>query len=120
MKVLDREIEFDFLDVESMAKYENALEKYMNELDDIRKKEASGQIKEAEGCKLICQTVYTFLDDLIQEGAGTQILGEKMNVRTCALAMSNVLEEKAKSEQSLNDILGKYDIGNIKQYEHVN
>ena len=36
MKILNREIEFDFLDVENMAKYETALEKYMQKLKEIK------------------------------------------------------------------------------------
>ena len=56
MKILNKEIEFDFLDVESMERYETALEKYINRLEEIKKFEG----KESEGFKKICEVVYTF------------------------------------------------------------
>lgn len=111
MKILNREIEFDFLDIENMAKYEEALEKYMKKLEEI--KEFKG--KDSEGFKMLCETVYNFFDELIGEGSAVQILGEKRNFGKCAKAMREIIQEKLKSEKEVDDILGKYSLGALNE-----
>lgn len=106
MKILNKEIEFDFLDVESMAKYEEALEKYMKELEKI--KEFKG--KNSEGFKMLCETVYNFFDEILEKGSAIQILGEKRNFGKCARAMQEIIDEKLKSDKEVEDILGKYSL----------
>lgn len=104
MKILDKEIEFDFLDVESLAKYETALEEYLNEVNKI--KQFKG--KDSEGYKKLCDIVYDFFDKLIGNGTGTQILGEKRNFRKCLIAMEEVVAEKQNSDKEITDILNRY------------
>lgn len=104
MKILNKEIEFDFLDVESMAKYEEALQKYMEELEKI--KEFKG--KNSKGFEMLCETVYNFFDEILEKGSAIQILGEKRNFGKCAKAMQEIIEEKLKSDKEVEDILGKY------------
>ncbi|MCI9015732.1 MAG: hypothetical protein HFJ53_00980 [Clostridia bacterium] len=106
MKILNKEIEFDFLDIESMAKYEEALEKYMKELEKI--KEFKG--KNAEGFKMLCETVYNFFDEILEKGSAVQILGEKRNLGKCTKAMQEIMEEKLKSDKEVEGILGKYSL----------
>ncbi len=111
MKILNREIEFDFLDIENMEKYENALEKYMKKLEEV--KQFKG--KDSEGFKKLCDTVYNFFDELIEEGSAVQILGEKRNFGKCVKAMQEIIEEKLRSEKEVDDILGKYSLGALNE-----
>ncbi len=106
MKILNKEIEFDFLDVENMSKYEEALEKYMKDLEEI--KEFKG--KNSEGFKMLCETVYNFFDEILGKGSAMQILGEKRNFGKCAKAMQEIINEKLKSDKEVEDILEKYSL----------
>lgn len=108
MKVLNTEIEFDFSDVESYKRYENALEKYMEKVQETKQFEG----KEGEGKEKLCKIIYDFFDDLLGEGKAIQILGEKLNFIRSIKAMYEVIEEKLKSDKEINNILGKYDINN--------
>ena len=108
MKILNKEIEFDFLDIESMAKYEEALEKYMKELEKI--KEFKG--KNAEGFKMLCETVYNFFDEILEKGSAVQILGEKRNLGKCTKAMQEITPvlHKLFHKKEVEGILGKYSL----------
>ena len=108
MKILEREVEFDFSDVESYKIYENALEKYMEKVQENKQLEG----KEGEAKEELCKIIYDFFDDLLGEGRAIQILGEKPNFKRSLEAMYGVLEEKQKSDKEISDILGKYDINN--------
>jgi len=108
MKILDREVEFDFSDVESYKRYENALEKYMEKVNETKQFQGT----EGEGKEKLCKIIYDFFDDLLGQGSAIQILGEKLNFKKSLKAMYGVLEEKQKSDKEISDILGKYDINN--------
>lgn len=108
MKILDREIEFDFLDIENLERYESALEEYMKELEEV--KQFKG--KDSEGFKKICEIVYHFFNQLLGEGSATQILGEKRNYGKCLKAMQEIVGEKLKSNKEVDNILGKYSLEN--------
>lgn len=106
MKILNKEIEFDFLDVENMSKYEEALEKYMKDLEEIK----GFKGKNSEGFKMLCETVYNFFDEILGKGSAMQILGEKRNFGKCAKAMQEIINEKLKSDKEVEDILEKYSL----------
>lgn len=110
MKILEREVEFDFFDIENMAKYETALEKYMNKLEEIKKFNG----KESEGFKKICEVVYTFFDEVLGNGSSIQILGEKQNYLICLKAMQEIINEKLNSDKKVEDILGKYSLERLQ------
>ncbi len=111
MKVLNREIEFDFLDVESFTKYENAINNYMQRLNEIKGKKVS----ESEGRKILCEIVYNFFDELLGQGTAKQLLGDKYHYGKCVKAMQEIIEEKLKSDQEINDTLGKYSLGVLNE-----
>ncbi len=104
MKILNKEIEFDFLDVESLGRYETALEEYLNEVKEI--KQFKG--KDSEGYKMLCEIVYDFFDKIIGKGTGEKILGKKRNFRNCLLAMEQIVQEKQNSDKEISDILNRY------------
>ena len=108
MKILNKEIEFDFSDVESYKRYENALEGYMEKIEETTRLEG----KEGDGRDKFCKIIYDFFDKLLGKGSAVQILGEKPNFKKSLEAMYEVLEEKQKSDKEISDILGRYDINN--------
>lgn len=104
MKILEKEIEFDFLDVDNLEKYEIALEQYLDEVNKIKQ----FQGKDSEGYKMLCEIVYDFFDKIIEKGAGEKILGKKRNFRNCLIAMEQIVQEKQNSDKEISDILNRY------------
>ena len=104
MKILGTEINFDFCEVENMAKYENAFEEYMKELEEIK----GFKGKDSEGFMKLCNIVYKFFDRLIGEGTANKIFGEKHNFANCMEAMGQVIKTKEDSVIIAQNIIDKY------------
>ena len=111
MKILNKEIEFNFSEIENMRKYENALEEYMKELENVKQ----FQGKESDGFERMCDIVYNFFNTLIGREKTTEILGNKKDYEVCLKAMMEIVNEKQKREKQINDLLDQYSIERIKR-----
>lgn len=97
MKILDKEIEFDFFDAEQMERYEKESEIVQKELNslDINK------MKMSEFINKTCQTIEKCFDNVFGEGTSKKIFEDKRNFRLCVKAFKDLV--KAKKEQ-VNEI----------------
>ena len=97
MKILDKEINFDFFDAEQMERYEKESEIVQKELNslDINK------MKMSEFINKTCQTIEKCFDNVFGEGTSKKIFEEKRNFRLCVKAFKDLV--KAKKEQ-VNEI----------------
>lgn len=97
MKILDKEIDFDFFDAEQMERYEKESEIVQKELNslDINK------MKMSEFINKTCQTIEKCFDNVFGEGTSKKIFEEKRNFRLCVKAFKDLV--KAKKEQ-VNEI----------------
>lgn len=104
IKILETEINFDFSEVENMAKFENALDEYMKELDKLKNFEG----KESEQFMEICKIVYKLFDKTIGEGTSQKIFGTKNNFANCIEAVGQLIKAKEDSIKTANEIVNKY------------
>lgn len=104
MKILETEIGFDFCEVDNVARYEKALEVYMEKLKGVR--DFKG--KESEGFSKLCDIVYEFFDNLVGKGTSGNIFGVKKNYAECLEAMGQVIKAKEGSVQVVTDMINKY------------
>ena len=97
MKILDKEIEFDFFDAEQMERYEKESEIAQKELNslDINK------MKQSELINKTCETIEKCFDNVFGEGTSKKIFEGKKNFRLCVKAFKDLV--KAKKEQ-VNEI----------------
>ena len=97
MKILDKEIDFDFFDAEQMEKYEKEAEIAQKELNslDINK------MKQSEFINKTCETIEKCFDNVFGEGTSKKIFEDKRNFRLCVKAFKDLV--KAKKEQ-VNEI----------------
>lgn len=97
MKILDKEIEFDFFDAEQMERYEKESEIAQKELNslDINK------MKQSEFINKTCATIEKCFDNVFGEGTSKKIFEDKRNFRLCVKAFKDLV--KAKKEQ-VNEI----------------
>lgn len=97
MKILDKEIEFDFFDAEQMERYEKESEIAQKELNSID----VNKMKMSELINKTCTTIEKCFDNVFGEGTSKKIFEDKRNFRLCVKAFKDL--EKAKKEQ-VNEI----------------
>ena len=97
MKILDKEIEFDFFDAEQMERYEKESEIAQKELKSID----INKMKQSEFINKTCEIIEKCFDNVFEEGASKKIFEGKKNFRLCVKAFKDLV--KAKKEQ-VNEI----------------
>ena len=97
MKILDKEIEFDFFDAEQMERYEKESEIAQKELNSID----INKMKQSELINKTCKTKEKCFDNVFGEGTSKKIFEDKRNFRLCVKAFKDLA--KAKKEQ-VNEI----------------
>jgi len=104
MKILGKEIVFDFSLVNCMARYEDAFEEYMKDLEEAKKFNG----KEADGMRCLCEIVYKFFDKVIGEEERKKIFGVENNLKHCIEALGQIIQAKEDSIRELNNLIDKY------------
>lgn len=97
MKILDKEINFDFFDAEQMKKYEKEAEIAKKELNNID----INKMKQSEFINSVCEIIENCFDNVFGEETSKILFEEKKNLRLCVKAFKDLV--KAKKEQ-LNEI----------------
>ena len=97
MKILDKEIDFDFFDAEQMERYEKESEIVQKELNSID----INKMKQSELINKTCETIEKCFDNIFGEGTSKKIFEDKRNFRLCVKAFKDLV--KAKKEQ-VNEI----------------
>ena len=97
MKILDKEIDFDFFDAEQMERYEKESEIAQKELSNIN----LNKMKQSEFINKVCETIEKCFDNVFGEDTSKKLFEEKRNFRLCVKAFKDLV--KAKKEQ-VNEI----------------
>ena len=101
MKILDKEIDFDLNDAETIDKIQKIAREYDTELKN------SNTLTEA------CNTYRKFFDTAIGEGTSNSLFGEKNNYMDIITAYNQIIEVLANKldefEQIKNQIAKKYE-----------
>ena len=97
MKILDKEIEFDFFDAEQMERYEKESEIAQKELNSID----INKMKQSEFINKTCETIEKCFGNVFGEETSKKIFEGKKNFRLCVKAFKDLV--KAKKEQ-VNEI----------------
>ena len=93
MKILDKEIDFDFFDAKQMENYEKEADIAQEEL----KKVNINKMKESEFINAVCEIIERCFDNVFGEGTSEKIFEGKRNFRLCIKAFSDLV--KARKEQ---------------------
>lgn len=104
IKILDNEIDFDFNEVENMAKFENALDEYMKELEELK----AFKGKESEEMMKLCEIVYKLFDKTIGEGTAKEIFGTKHNFAQCLESAGQLIKAKEDNIKNTLKTVNKY------------
>lgn len=96
------ELEVDFLDVEVMERYEQALEEIQNHERDIKGKKMSEVIRQQ------CQSVFDFFDNVFGEGTAEDVFSTGMNFLECFKALEAVIQYANGQLEEANKLGNKY------------
>ena len=97
MKILGKEIEFDFFDADEMEKWDKYTEKMKADKDKLNFK----NMKQSEFIRKFCSIVEECFDNIFGEGTSKELFQGKKNFRLCVKAFKDLA--KAKKEQ-VNEI----------------
>ena len=103
MKILDKEIEFDFFDAEQMEKWDKYSEEVKNAISKIDFKNA----KQSEFIRKFCTIIENCFDNIFGEGTSKEIFKGKQNFRLCVLAYKDLVNaRKQQDKEILEEIKG--------------
>ena len=103
MKINGKEFEFDIADVESMEKYEKALNSIQ-----LKTKNEQKYTSSAQKMKAACEMVFEFFNDLLGPDASEIIFGGKMNARVCFTTYEKFIEDCSNACNELGQTFSKY------------
>lgn len=93
MKILGKEIEFDFFDADEMEKWDKYTEKMKADKDKLNFK----NMKQSEFIRKFCTIVEECFDNIFGEGTSKELFQGKQNFRLCVNAYKDLV--KARREQ---------------------
>lgn len=99
MKILDKEIEFDFFDAEQMEKYEKESEIAQRELNSID----INKMKMSEIINKTCSIIENCFDNVFGEGVSNKIFEGKKSFRLCVKAFKDLVKAKKEQTNTIDD-----------------
>lgn len=106
MKILDTEIEFDFLDADDMQKFEEETKKVTIKCKE--EKIIMQNISCSEAIRKECKIIDDFFDNVFGENVSKKIFKGKMNLNEHIKAFQDVVSEKIKIQDDMQKIFNKY------------
>lgn len=97
MKILDKEIEFDFFDAEQMEKWDKYSEEVKNAVSKIDFKNA----KQSEFIRKFCTVIENCFDNIFGEGTSKEIFKGKQNFRLCVLAYKDLVNARKQQDNEI-------------------
>lgn len=104
MKILDTEIEFDFLDADQVARFEE-------EATKVKEKCENNEIVNltlSEALRKECEIINVFFDNLFGEGTSEKVFKGKKNLKEHIDAFECIVNEKIKRQNELQNTFNKY------------
>ena len=104
MKIRDVEVEFDFLDADDMARFEENANK-------VKQESAKGKeenLSMSEAIKRECKIIDSFFDNVFGEGISEKIFKGKKNLGEHVKAFEDIVKEKIRKQQDLQQTFNRY------------
>ncbi len=105
MKILDVELEYDFLDADLLEKYEKENQKLADTIKDPQKYEG---LSTADSIRVQCKIVDEFFDALFGKGTADQLFHGKAHIGHHMEAFGQMAEAAKNSSQDFARIEEKY------------
>ena len=96
--------DIDFTDADLLEKIEEGSKKVYDETEKIR----NVNLKLAEGIRQECKILKDFIDYVFGEGTSKEWFGEKDSLHLILQAFTDVINERDKQMNSINELASKY------------
>lgn len=106
MKILNKEIEFDFYDYEQAKKLEKEAEKIKQKMEEIQK-----DIEHKKMSSIISRTydaISKSFDELFGEGTAEMIFEGKKNFKMCVKAVADLQKAREQQDEELKIITEEF------------
>lgn len=114
MKILEKEIEFDFFDAKQMEIYEKESDIAQKEINEIISNLKS--LKQSELINRTCETIEKCFDNVFGEGASSKIFEGKRNFRLCIKAFKDLLTARKEQENEIDAEVASFE----KELKEIN
>ena len=99
MKILGKEIEFDFFDADEMEKWDKYTEKMKADKDKLNFK----NMKQSEFIRKFCSIVEECFDNIFGEGTSKEIFKGKQNFKLCVKAYKDLVQARKEQDRELSN-----------------
>ena len=114
MKILGKEIEFDFFDAKQMEVYEKESEIAQKEIQTIISN--LKQMKQSELINKTCETIEKCFNNVFGEGSSDKIFEGKRNFRLCIKAFKDLLAARKEQENEIDTEVADFE----KELKEIN
>lgn len=96
--------ELDIFELETMQKYENAIDKTIKEMDKLKKPNITG----SEAIRIQCHAIMDCFNEIFGEGTDKKVFGNKTNLIICLKAFDELTENINEQKVELEAFANKY------------
>ena len=104
MKILNVEIDFDFLDADDIEKFENEAKRVVKECENNEIK----TLTYAEQIRKECEIIDNFFNNVFGEGTSEKLFKGKANLMEHINAFQDIVNEKIRKQEEMNSTLKRY------------
>lgn len=99
MKILGKEIEFDFFDADAMEKWDKYTEEMKNTINKLNVK----NMKQSEFIRKFCTAIEKCFDGIFGEGTSKEIFEGKQNFKLCVNAYKDLVQGRKEQDNELSN-----------------
>lgn len=100
MKILEKEVDFDFFDGEQMEKYEKESEIAQKEISTMMANIKT--MKQSELINKTCEIIEKCFDNIFGDGSSKEIFKGKRNFKLCLKAFKDLVKARKEQEDELD------------------
>lgn len=104
MKILDIEVNFDFLDANDVEKFENEAKKVKEKCEEKKTIEMSY----SEAIRQECNVIEEFFDNVFEKGISIKMFKGKKNLGEHIKAFEDIINQKNEQQRKLQNTLDRY------------
>lgn len=99
MKILGKEVEFDFFDADEMEKFDKYTTEMKNRVDKLDVK----NMKQSEFIRSFCTAIEECFDNIFGENTSKEVFGGKQNFRLCVSAYKDLVKARKEQDKEMSD-----------------
>lgn len=99
MKILGKEVKFDFFDADEMEKWDKYTEEMRNTVNKLDVK----NMKQYEYIRKFCTAVEKCFDNIFGEGTSEDIFEGKQNFKLCVKAYKDLVQARKEQDKELSN-----------------